>query len=168
MRALIRTTIIRDRSGYHLHDYGDPAPLRPGQSLLSGPPSGLHIVGTSGVNEMIRMTTAQDLRLWDKARRLSSPSDVADFMSRWGQITRWLGDEGDRPYEEPYILIEPHLKGLKYLGEYVDSGDKSGFARSLDKNMLLERAGVAIDINSDDLPLIIEAPSLLRFMIFEM
>jgi len=165
MRALVQTMLIRDRKGYEVRDYGDP---EPGGTLLSGKSSGIHVVGKSGVNEKSWISIEANHHLWDRVRSLNSPSGLAEFMCRWGQLSRWLGDEGDQPYEEPYILIEPHLNSIKYLARFVDADDRVGFCQSLKKQVLLSRANIAIDTADADLPLIIEAPSLLRFMLFEM
>jgi hypothetical protein len=167
MRSVVRTTIIRDKGGYEVRDFGNPKPP-PGATLLSGPPTGVHIVGRAGANEMVSISTTDNLRLWEKARHLISPQDVADFMSRWGQLSRWLTDDGSQPYSEPFLLIEPHLQGLRQLANFVEADDKFGFCRSLNNQLLLARANIAIDINDPGLPLVVEAPSLLRFMLLEM
>lgn len=106
MRAVVRTTIIRDLNGYEVRDYGEQ---KPGKTILSAPPSGVHIVGKSGVNEKFFISTDQDLRLWEKVRRLDSTEDVAGFMSNWGQISRWSGDDAERAYSESFLLISPTL-----------------------------------------------------------
>jgi hypothetical protein len=103
-----------------------------------------------------------------KGALLSSPEDVAAFMSRWGQLSRWIGDDGSRPYEEAFILLEPHLAGIRHFAGYVEAGDKESFCRGLKGQILTERANLVIDIDDPDLPLIVEAPSLLRFMLLEM
>ncbi|MBI3702729.1 MAG: hypothetical protein HY244_02475 [Rhizobiales bacterium] len=167
MRASVRTTIIRDLAGYEVRDYGNPAPV-PGASLLAGPPSGIHIVGKSGTNETVTISTAQNLRRWEKVRRINSPEEIVEFMNAWGQISRWLGDDGSKPYSEAYILIEPHLQSIKQLASYVEGGDKRNFYLSLTGNRLLDRAIIAVDVNEPDSAFIVEAPSLLRFMIVEM
>jgi hypothetical protein len=46
-------------------------------------------------NDRVYISTAQNLRLWEKARELDSPDDVAAFMSKWGQLSRWIGDKGE-------------------------------------------------------------------------
>lgn len=169
MRATVRTLIIRDRDGYEVRDYENPEPKNAVErTLLGAPPSGIHIVGRSGSNETFWLSNEQNVRLWEKARRLDSPGRVAEFMSSWGQITRWLGDEGDRSYKESYLLIEPHLKGLSYLADLVDGGDKLGFCRALHKHRLLDRANITVDLSDSEMPVVIEAPSLLRFLLFEM
>ena len=167
MRAAIQTTIIRDREGYEVRDFGEPA-SDPSATLAGQPPSGIYIVGKSGTNDRFLISTEQNLQLWRKACRLNSPQEVAEFMGRWGQISRWLTDDGSRSYKESYLLLEPHLQAIKQLAVFVDAGDKSGFSSSLVGNRLLDRANIAIDVNQQDAPLIIEAPSLLRFMIIEM
>jgi hypothetical protein len=167
MRSVVRTTIIRDKRGYEVRDYGNPTPP-PGATLLSAPPTGVHIVGKAGANEMFSISTADNLRLWEKARHLISADDVADFMCRWGQLSRWLTDDGSQPYSEPFLLIEPHLQGLRQLASFVETDDKFGFCRSLKNQLLLARANIAIDINDPGLPVVVEAPSLLRFMLLEM
>lgn len=167
MRASVRTTIIRDLNGYGVRDYGNPQP-DPKRTLANPAPSGVHIIGMSGINEMVSISTADNLRLWKRAHKLNSPDDVAAFMGRWGQISRSLLDDGSRPYDEPYLLIEEHLRGIRYLAEFVESGDKEGFCLSLKGNRLLDRANIAVDIEEPESPLIIEAPSLGRFMIIEM
>lgn len=169
MRAIVRTLMIRDRDGYEVRDYGNPEPKGAAKNtILGGLPSGIHIVGRSGSNETYWLSNEQNVRLWEKARTLNSPETVAEFMSRWGQITRWLTDEGDRPYEESYLLIEPHLKGLSYLADLVDAGDKFGFCWALHKHRLLDRANITVDVSDSEMPVVIEAPSLLRFLLFEM
>ena len=167
MHTVIKTTLIRDRDGYEVRDYGDPA-LASGQTILGGPPSGIHIVGKSGVNELISISTAANLRLWRKACQLVSAVEVANFMCRWGQITKWLTDDGKQPYAESFLLIEPHLRDLKSLAYFVESDDKRGFCSSLKGQFLITRANVAVDVSDSQMPLVIEAPSLLRFMLFEM
>jgi hypothetical protein len=167
MRTSVQTTIIRDSGGYEVHDYGNPVP-DPSVSLLGQPPSGIYIVGKSGVNEKVVISTALNLHLWEKARRLNSPHEVAQFMDRWGQISRWLNDDGSKPYKEAYFFIEERLQGIKRLAGYVDASDKQGFSSSLNGSRLLDRANIAIDINDPLSPLIVEAPSLLRFMVIEM
>src|SRR5207253_1629784 len=124
----VKTTIIRDRAGYDVRDYGNPDPPE-GATLLSGPPTGVHIVGKSGTNKMVSISTADNLRLWEKARHLISADDVANFMSRWGQLSRGLLDDGSQPYSEPFLLIEPYLQGLKQLASFVEADDKLGFCR---------------------------------------
>lgn len=167
MRSAVKTMIIRDRGGYEVRDYGYPK-LPEGATLLSGPPTGIHIVGRTGTNEIISISSASNLRLWEKACRLISPQGVANFMSRWGQLSRWLNDDGSKPYSESFVLIEPGLQGLKQLAGFVETGDKHGFCRSLNDHVLLSRANIAIDIDDPNLPLVVEAPSLLRFMLLEM
>ena len=167
MRTSVRTTIIRDRAGYNVHDYGNPTPV-PGVTLLGQPPSGVHIIGRSGANEKVSIRTTQNLRLWEKARKLNSPHEVAGFMDRWGQISRWLGDDGSKPYSEAYILIEPHLQSIKELATCVEIGDKQNFYLSLTGNRLVDRAIIAVDLTEPDSAFIVEAPSLLRFMVVEM
>jgi hypothetical protein len=169
MHAIVRTLIIRDRDGYEVRDYGNPEPGNAAKNtILSGLPSGIHIVGRSGSNETYWLSNEQNLRLWEKARRLNSPQRVAEFMSKWGQITRWLGDDGARPYDESYILIEPHLIGLIHLADFVDVRDKFGFCLALKEHRLLDRANITVDMSSPDMPVVIEAPSLLRFLLFQM
>lgn len=169
MRAIVRTLIIRDRAGYEVRDYGNPDPQNPAERTLAGaPPSGIHIVGRSGVNETFWLSNERSLRLWEKVRRLNSPESVAKFMCRWGQITRWLIDDGTKPYQESYLLIEPHLVGLKHLASLVDSGDKFGFSWNLYEHQLLSRTNITVDVGHPDLPVMIEASSLLRFLLFEM
>jgi ribosomal protein L24E len=73
-----------------------------------------------------------------------------------------------RPYKEPYFIIDEHLQGIKRLAEYVEAGDREGFSLVLNGNRLLDRANIAIDISQPESPLIVEAPSLLRFMVVEM
>lgn len=167
MHASVQTELIRDLKGYEVRDYGNPAP-DPKTTILGQPPSGTHIVGKSGANENVIISTADRLRLWDKARRLNSPREVADFMSRWGQISRWLGDDGSRPYSEAYILIEPHLQSIKRLASYVEIGDRKSFYMSLTGGRLLDRTTIAIDVNDPMSTMIVHAPSLLRFMVVEM
>jgi hypothetical protein len=165
MRAVIRTTIIRDTKGYEVRDYGEP---KPGKTLLGGPPSGIHIIGRSGINEKFLISTDQNLRLWEKVRHLNSPQDLADFMSRWGQVSRWLGEDGSRPHSESFLLLEPHIKAIKQLASYVEAGDKVGFCWNLKDRILVERANFIIDTDQPEMPLIIETPSILRFMLLEM
>lgn len=146
MRALVRTLIIRDREGYEVRAYGDPDPKTIAEkTLLGAPPSGIHIVGRSGKNETHWLQGDRPLRLWQTARKLRSPKEVATFMTRWGQLTRWLGDDGSRPYEESFLLIEPHMSGLRRLADFVDAGDKVGFSLSLNENKLVSRADIVID-----------------------
>ncbi len=164
MRTLVQTTIIRDSKGYLVQDYGNPPPV-PGVTLLGQPPSGVHILGVSGINEKIVISVGDNFRLWEKARRVSSPQSLAKFMNKWGQLTRWLNDDGTKPYSEAYILIEPHLIGLRYLASFVDAGDREGFSANLNGNSLLGRANLKIDQLEQEL--ILEAPSLLRFMMVE-
>ena len=145
MRTIIRTTIIRDRDGYEVRDYGNPAPAK-GATILGGPPSGVHIIGKAGVNEMIPISTAANLRLWKKARQLDSVHDVTTFMDSWGQLSRGLRDDGSRPYRESFLLVEPHLQDLKKLANFVEAGDRQGFCLSLNNHVLLSRANIAIDV----------------------
>jgi hypothetical protein len=93
MRTLIQATIIRDQDGYAVHDYGNPAP-DPSLTLMNQPPSGIYILGKSGTNEKVSISIARNLRLWERARRINSPDEAAAFMNRWGQISRWLTDDG--------------------------------------------------------------------------
>ena len=165
MRAVVRTMLIRDREGYEVRNFGQP---KEGGTLASLSPSGVHIVGKSGENEKTYVSTPQDLRLWQKGRKLQTADETAVFMSRWGQLSRWIGDDGDQPYQESFMLIEPHLEGLRYLASYVESGDKTDFCLTLKNQLLLSRANIIIDVNDPDFPLILEAPSLLRFMLLEM
>jgi hypothetical protein len=167
MRTVVRATIIRDKDGYEVRDYGNPAPAK-GATILGGPPSGIHIIGKAGVNEMVSISSAANLRLWEKACRLKSAQEVAVFMSRWGQLSRWLTDNGDQPYSEAFLHIEPFLQDLRHLAQFVEMGDKHGFCLNLKNHVLLSRANIAIDITDPKLPLVIEAPSLLRFMLLEM
>lgn len=167
MRTFIETMIIRDRGGYKVHDYGNPA-LDPKATLAGQPPSGVYIVGISGINEIVTISTTQNLRLWEKARELDSPDELVVFMNRWGQLSRWLGDDGSRPYSEPYILIRPHLDGIKQLAKFVDAGDRDGFGWSLNGRRLLDRANLKIEFTQSSPSLVLEAPSLLRFMLIEM
>jgi hypothetical protein len=132
------------------------------------PPSGIHIVGKSGTNEKVILSTANNLCLWQKACLLSTAQDVAHFMSKWGQLSKWLTDDGSRAYSESFLLIEPNLQGLKFLAGFVERDDKIGFCRGLKDSVLISRADIVIDADSSELPLVIEAPSLLRFMLLEM
>jgi hypothetical protein len=131
-------------------------------------PSGIHIVGKAGVNECLWISNDETRGLWEKARKFDSPESAADFMSQWGQISRSLLDDGTRPYDEAYILIEEHLAGLKHLATFVDAYDRIGFCSSLNQQVLLHRANIVIDVSQADHQLVIEAPSLLRFMLLEM
>lgn len=167
MRAAVQTTLIRDRQGYDVRDYGQPA-FDPKLTLLGRPPSGIHIVGRSGLNELVTISTASNLRLWVKASQLVSPEQVAGFMTKWGQLSRWIGDDGSRPYEEPFILLEPHLNGLRQLAGYVEAGDRDNFYLNLKNNRLLDRANLTVDVQNPESALVLEAPSLLRFMLIEM
>src|SRR5216684_3378749 len=159
MRVVIRTMMIRDREGYEVRDFGERPPKNPGETLLEHAthPSGIHIVGKVGVNEKdVWISSELNLRLWEKARKLETPDSVADFMSRWGQVSRWLTDDGSRPYNEAYFFIEEHLTALKRLANFVDANDKSGFCSSLNRHLLLDRANIAIDASQAELPLVIE------------
>ena len=124
--------------------------------------------GIRGINEKHVISSEQNLRLWDKARRVESPEDLVEFMNSWGQISRWLGDDGSKPYSEPYLLIEPHIDGLKWLASFVEAGDRIGFAMNLKGNRLLDCANLRIDTSQLVSPLVLDAPSLLRFMLIEM
>ena len=42
---------------------------------------------------------------------------------------RLTADNGDRPYDEAFILIETHLVALKALASCVEVHDKMGFSR---------------------------------------
>src|SRR6267142_882530 len=117
MRAVIRTMVIRDSEGYEVRDFGPP---KEGATLASWAANGVHIVGRSGKNDKSYISTAQDLRLWEKAREFNSPEDVAAFMSKWGQLSRWIGDKGEQPYSEPFLLLEQNLSGLKALAACVE------------------------------------------------
>jgi hypothetical protein len=165
MRALARTMIIRDRAGYEVRDYGEPAA---GGTLMTAKPSGIHIMGKSGVNDNVWISAGGNYGLWQQARSLDTPLSVAKFMGKWGQLSRWLTDDGNQRYDEAYLLIEPYLKSIRYLAGFVDTGDKLGFGKALNKQVLLSRADITIDVDDSDLPLVIEARSLLQFMILEM
>jgi hypothetical protein len=85
MRTFVETIVIRDRDGYRVHDYGSPAP-NPSATLAEQPESGIYIIGNSGTNEKVIISTEKKLRLWDKVRQLDSPHDVVNFMNRWGSF----------------------------------------------------------------------------------
>ena len=115
--------------------------------------------------------SSRQIKIFDygkKVRRIESAEDVAEFMSKWGQISRWLTDDGSRPYSESYLLIEPHLSGIKHFAGYVDTSDKIGFCYSLRDQLLVERANFVIDTKHPEMPLVIETSSLLRFVLLEM
>src|SRR5262249_14671583 len=78
------------------------------------------------------------------------------------------GDNGAQPYQEPYLLLEPHIVGIKTLAQFVDVNDRIGFCQSLKDHRLLDRTNIVVDVDRAELPLIIEAPSLARFMLLEM
>ena len=167
MKATVRTLIIRDRAGYEVRDYGEPSRAS-SSTILTGQPSGIHIVGRSGVNETLWLSTEANRNLWRKVRKLSSPDSVSEFMNAWGQITRWLTDDGTRPYSEGFILIEPHLTGLKYLADIVEAGDRLEFSAAISTHNLFSRTNITVDVTSSEMPIVIEASSLLRFCLFEM
>jgi hypothetical protein len=85
-----------------------------------------------------------------------------------GQLSRWLSDDGSRPYAEAYLFIDEHLSAIKKLADFVDAGDRRGFSATLNGGRLLDRANLRIDLARSNPLLILEAPSLLRFMVIEM
>lgn len=174
MRTLIQATFFRDRKGYEVRINDERQPIASAAkrslppTILSGGARGPRIVGRSGVNDTHTISTADNHRLWEKVIKLDSPDDVAKFMGKWGKIDRWLGEDSTQAHDEPFSLIKPKLDGIKYLAAFVDSGDRESFAWSLRQQILAQRVDIKLDIKEPYYPLVIDAKSLYRFILFEM
>jgi hypothetical protein len=90
----------------------------------------VEIVAKSGRTEPVSFSTNhQRPRIWTKLKRLTGPSEIAQFMTKWAPL------DAQRPpvveYRSNFRSLGGLVDGLKRLVPFVETYDRTGFLTAL-------------------------------------
>jgi hypothetical protein len=165
-------TVPRDREGYEAvnrtvsaRDVATGAGTLAGGGRKEGDVV-TEIVGRSGEVQTVRYTTGSNrLPIWPKLKKLTDPTDIARFMSKWGAIDRSLGMRSEYIASADSLL--QLVDALRCLAEFVESNDIDSFLGAL-KERAVFHGTLRAEADSATGRLVGEATSLAQFLVLEM